>query len=47
MDDLELAIAMDDIGQALKERGKTPDQIWEILTEEAARVAQEMKDENG
>ncbi len=48
MDDLELQIAMDGIGQALRERGKTVDEIFQILMFEVERVCEEIEDgENG
>lgn len=45
MSDLELQITMDTIGTALRDGGKNPDQIEEMLLDESYRVAQELRDQ--
>lgn len=44
MTDLEIEILFDSIADALRQRGKSPDQIEEYLTFESERVAQEARD---
>lgn len=43
MDTLELQIIIDDIAKSFLNKGKTPDQIREILMDEADRVASEIE----
>lgn len=45
MSDLELQITMDTIGTVLRDGGKNPDQIEEMLIDESYRVAQELRDQ--
>lgn len=43
MDLLDLQILFDDIAEKLKQQGNNPDEIEEILIEEASRVAKELR----
>ena len=45
MDDLQLQVTMDTIGTALRDSGKNPDEIEELLHAEAVRVAEELKEQ--
>lgn len=45
MGDLELQVTMDAVGTRLRDSGKNPDEVEELLHAEAVRVSDELRDQ--